>query len=184
MRHLRIIAQNCAELRRIARRTQIIGGDEAAAASLEGVEDLRRRRRRFVRRRNLGGLRAGLLAEQQPGGEGFELGVFDLAGAVGIGLLEHSAEVGVGDHDAALAEGGLQLGVGDGAAAVSVKGTEGAAEAQPLLARQAAVAHLALRIGGDGLEQQLGLGLALVVQQGRELVRELFELGEGQAAVA
>ena len=56
-----------------------------------------------------------LLAEQQPGGEGFELGVFDLARAVGIRLLEHAAEVGVGDHDAGLAEGGLQFRVGDGA---------------------------------------------------------------------
>ena len=171
-------------MRRIARRTQIVGGDEAAAASLEGVEDLRRRRRRFVRRRDLGGLRAGLLAEQQPGGEGFELGVFDLAGAVGIRLLEHSAELGVGDHDAGLAEGGLQLGIGDGAAAVSIERTEGAAEAKPLLAREPTVAHLALRIGGDGLEQQLRLGLALVVQEWRELVRQLFELSEGQAAVA
>jgi len=66
---------------------------------------------------------------------------------------------------------------------VSVKGTEGAAEAQPLLARQPTVAHLALRVGGDGLEQQLRLGLALVVQQWRQLVRQLFELGEGEAAV-
>ena len=65
---------------------------------------------------------------------------------------------------------------------VRVKGSEGAAEA--LLAREAAVAHLALRIGGDGLEQQLRLGLALVVEEWRELVRELFEFSEGQAAVA
>ena len=37
--------------------------------------------------------------------------------------------------------------------------------------------------GGDGLEQQLRLGLALVVEEGRELVRQLFELSEGEAAV-
>ena len=66
---------------------------------------------------------------------------------------------------------------------VRVKGTEGAAEAQPLLAREPAVAHLALRVGGDGLEQQLGLGLALVVEEGRQLVRQLFEFSEGEAAV-
>ena len=67
---------------------------------------------------------------------------------------------------------------------VRVKGSEGAAEAQPLLARQPTVAHLALRIGGDGLQQQLRLGLALVVQQWRKLVRQLFELSEGEAPVA
>ena len=67
---------------------------------------------------------------------------------------------------------------------VRVEGSEGAAEAKPLLAREATVAHLPLRVVGDGLEQQLRLGLALVVEEWRELVRELFEFSEGQAAVA
>ena len=79
--------------------------------------------------------------------------------------------MGVGDHDARLAEGGLQLGVGDGAAAVSIERTEGAAEAQPLTREpstsaapgSALIAGMSDQIAMNGVTWRPGISIGAAV---------------------